>query len=119
MNMLYDKLPGDLRDEVYEWLRTHAADERKATDTDGQFFYKTRKKALGPFKSQMWNLPEDVRADLGVAWERQFRLLFERLNVVDTWDLVQKTVEPVKIHKTPADYGAAEKAAEDVTGLAD
>ena len=49
-NMLYDHLPAALRDEIYDWLRENAKDERKATDTDEQFFYKTRKKALGPFK---------------------------------------------------------------------
>jgi fructose-bisphosphate aldolase, class II len=50
-NMLYDHLPAALRDEMYGWLRDNAADERKAGDTDEQFFYKTRKKALGPFKA--------------------------------------------------------------------
>jgi fructose-bisphosphate aldolase, class II len=50
-NMLYDAMPNDLRNEIYEWLKTNAKDERKEKDSDEQFFYKTRKKALGPFKS--------------------------------------------------------------------
>ena len=37
------------------WLRDNAKDERKATDSDEQFFYKTRKKALGPFKQKLWD----------------------------------------------------------------
>src|SRR5215210_1978216 len=49
-NMLYDHLPKPMREEIYDWLRTNAADERKPKDSDEQFFYKTRKKALGPFK---------------------------------------------------------------------
>src|SRR5262249_11010474 len=51
-NMIYDhpQFPTDLKRTIYEKLRTAAADERKASDTDEQFFYKTRKKALGMFK---------------------------------------------------------------------
>ena len=44
------------RQEMYAWLREHAADERKPKDTEEQFLYKARKKAIGPFKRQMWSL---------------------------------------------------------------
>ena len=65
-NMLFDHLRPRLRDEIYEWLTENAKDERKATDSDEQFFYKTRKKALGPFKREFWSLSEDVpRCDRG------------------------------------------------------
>jgi fructose-bisphosphate aldolase, class II len=52
-NMLFDHLPESLREEIYTWLDDNAKDERKATDSDEQFYYKTRKKALGPFKRQL------------------------------------------------------------------
>jgi fructose/tagatose bisphosphate aldolase len=119
MNMLYKQIPDELRAEIYDWLRVNAADERKASDTDDQFFYKSRKKAIGPFKSQLWNLAGDRRDQVGEAWERQFGMLFERLNIKGTRGLVEQTVTPVPVHKTPADFGVVEKAAEDVTGLAD
>ena len=45
--MLYDNIPDDLRAEIYSWLAENAKDERKPTDTDEQFFYKTRKKRSG------------------------------------------------------------------------
>src|SRR3712207_688161 len=32
-NMMYDHLPAELRQEMYEWLRVNAKDERKATDS--------------------------------------------------------------------------------------
>ena len=73
-NMLFDHMPAELRDEIYEWLDENAKDERKATDTDEQFFYKTRKKALGPFKRQLWDLPERRAAQLGEAVRREVRL---------------------------------------------
>jgi fructose-bisphosphate aldolase class II len=44
------------------FLDVAAADERKANMTDAQFYYKSRKKALGPFKPEMWGLPEDVKS---------------------------------------------------------
>jgi len=119
MNMLYNSIDGDMRGEIYEWLRENTADERKPTDTDEQFFYKTRKKALGPFKARMWNMEAGQRDELAAAWEKQFSFLFDCLNIKDTSELVAKFVEPAPVHKTLADFGAAEKAAEDVTGLAD
>ena len=41
-----------LKDEMYAWVREHAQEEKKANDTDEQFLYKARKKAIGPFKAQ-------------------------------------------------------------------
>ncbi|MBI3361929.1 MAG: aldolase, partial [Chloroflexi bacterium] len=119
MNMLYDRLPTDLRGEIYEWLKTNAADERKPTDSDEQFFYKTRKKALGPFKAQMWGMSAQKREELGAAWEKQFAFLFEQLNVKGTKELMDKHVEPVAVHKKLADFGLVEVEAEEVKDLAD
>ena len=51
-NMVYEHpaFPKTLKDGMYEWIRAHAAGERKEKDTEEQFLYKTRKKAIGPFK---------------------------------------------------------------------
>jgi fructose/tagatose bisphosphate aldolase len=68
-NMLFDRLPAALRDDVYSWLKENAAEERKAKDSDEQFFYKTRKKAIGPFKRRVWDLPDDVKATLAQAYD--------------------------------------------------
>jgi hypothetical protein len=64
-NMLYEHMPDALRAEIYAWLAENAKDERKATDSDEQFFYKTRKKAIGPFKRRLWDLPEAARPRSG------------------------------------------------------
>jgi fructose-bisphosphate aldolase, class II len=119
MNMLYAMMPAALREEVYAWLRVNQAGDRKATDTDEQFFYKTRKQAIGAFKQQVWGLAEEERQAIGAAWEKQFAFLFTQLGISNTYALVQKTVEPVSIHKSLADYGLVEKEAEDVSGLSD
>jgi fructose/tagatose bisphosphate aldolase len=120
-NMLYDRLPGDLRDEIYGWLRVNAADERKPSDTDEQFYYKTRKKAIGPFKPQMWGMSAEKRGEIGAAWEKQFAFLFEQLNIGGTRALMEKHVELVPTRKKLADFGLAdaEPAAETPKDLAD
>jgi fructose/tagatose bisphosphate aldolase len=98
-NMLFDHLPPALRGEIYEWLRENAKDERKATDTDEQFFYKTRKKALGPFKRRLWDLPDDVKALIAKAYDAKFEFLFTQLAVGDTTEAVHQHVKAVRLHR--------------------
>src|SRR5262249_33274819 len=71
-NMLFDHLPDSLRAEIYRWLDANAKDERKPTDSDEQFYYKTRKKALGPFKRQLWDLPEATQAAPDATYDQKF-----------------------------------------------
>jgi len=110
-NMLYDHLPAELREEVYEWLRVNAKDERKASDTDEQFFYKTRKKAIGPFKRALWDLPEEQRARLGRAYDEKFGFLFEQLAVGGTKAAVLKHVRPPEQRRPMPTSGAPTVAA--------
>jgi fructose-bisphosphate aldolase, class II len=98
-NMMFDHLPSALRAEIYAWLLENAKDERKATDTDEQFFYKTRKKAIGPFKKQMWALPADVKATLATAYDAKFTFLFEQLKVNGTKSAVKQFVKAPRLHK--------------------
>ena len=58
-----------------------AADERKANMTDAQFYYKSRKKAMGPFKPEMWDLPAEAKEALYAALEAQFAFFYNKLNV--------------------------------------
>jgi fructose/tagatose bisphosphate aldolase len=98
-NMIYENpaFPRDLKEEIYKTLRKLCADERKPSDTDAQFLYKTRKKAFGPFKRKFWDLPSEVRAGIGQDLEKKFGFLFERLNVQRTAELVKKTVTLVPV----------------------
>jgi fructose-bisphosphate aldolase class II len=118
--MLYDIIHDDLRDEIYEWLRQNAKDERKPTDTDEQFFYKTRKKALGPFKKRFWDLPADVKGRLAKAYEEKFSFLFTQLAVVNTREIVDRFVTPIEQHKPqPHPDLAVVEAAPDDADLSD
>jgi fructose-bisphosphate aldolase, class II len=118
--MLYDNIHDDLRNEIYEWLRQNAKDERKPTDTDEQFFYKTRKKALGPFKRRFWDLQPDVKAKLAKAYDEKFSFLFKQLAVVNTRDIVDRFVKPAEQHKPqPHPDLAVVEAAPDDADLSD
>jgi len=103
-NMLYDHLPADLKTKIYEWLKVNAKDERKATDSDEQFFYKTRKKALGPFKAAFWDLPASVKATMAAAYDEKFDFLFRQLAVNGTVSHVRRYVSaPPQHRQVPAE----------------
>ena len=94
--MVYDhpQFPADLKSEMYAWLQEHAAEERKPKDTEQQFLYKARKKAIGPFKQQLWGMSDDVKTALGQALEERFAFLMSKLNVGGTADAVTRFVTP-------------------------
>jgi fructose/tagatose bisphosphate aldolase len=113
-NMLYDHLPRELRDSIYDWLRVKAKEERKATDSDEQFFYKTRKKALGPFKKALWDLPADARQALARAYDAKFEFLFMQLAIGNTRKYVERHVRaPVQHRQAPGEGGVLVAAAPD------
>ena len=120
-NMIYDhpQFPSDLKQGIYEYLKSKHADEWKSGKTEEQFLYSTRKKGLGPFKAEMWGLPEDIRSAIRKTLEDKFGFLFDQLQVGDTQDLVRKFVPPVKVEKQQADFGLGKAKEEDVSDLAD
>jgi fructose/tagatose bisphosphate aldolase len=118
--MLFDHLSSSFRDEIYAWLRENAKDERKPADSDEQFYYKTRKKALGPFKRRFWDLPDDIKRTMADAYERKFEFLFTQLAVGGTKDTVSRFVEPRKQHRPqPHEDLAVVPAAPDDADLSD
>jgi fructose/tagatose bisphosphate aldolase len=92
-------LPAELRRRMYEWLDGNAQGERKDGDTPEQFYYKARKKAIGPFKKEVWSLPEQVRQQIAADLERTFGFLFDQLNVGRTAALVRTYIQaPYQAH---------------------
>jgi fructose/tagatose bisphosphate aldolase/7-cyano-7-deazaguanine synthase in queuosine biosynthesis len=93
-NMVYEHpaFPKALKDEMYAWTTEHAAEERKPTDTDQQFLYKGRKKAIGPFKKQLWTLDAPVRDAIGASLEGRFAFLMAQLRIGGTGDAVARHV---------------------------
>jgi len=93
-NIIYDSpfFPEQLLKEINKHLLVNYVSERKQGLTDQQFLYKTRKKAFGDFKKEMWDLPQQSLGNIGEALEDRFSLLFHKLNVIETVDLVNKFV---------------------------
>jgi len=97
-------LPSSLKDEIYAWLHKNYSDEKRLEQTDAQFIYKTRKKALGPFKRQIHSLPDDRKNKISSALEEEFSFLFEKLNLNDTRVFVEKYVKPTRVEKKKEDF---------------
>jgi fructose/tagatose bisphosphate aldolase len=91
-NMIYESehFPADLKKKIYEWLKINAAGEAKQGETEEQFLYKTRKKALGPFKKEIMRLPQQTRDAIAAEIENKFDFLFKQLNVVNKRNLVNR-----------------------------
>jgi len=107
-NALYEHpaFPAELHREIEAWCFANAADERKADQTDAQFIYSARKKAIGPFKRQLWDLPtkDAILASQG----EKIGYLFDQLRVSGGRDLVDRHVVPVEEHRPlPAAVAAA------------
>jgi len=119
-NLLYDhpRLPAELRERMYEHCRVSFPEERKPSDTEQQFIYKARKKALGAFKRDLWELPEDVRGAIRETLNEQFAFLFRQLSVTGTAETVRRIVPlPETRHSGPA--ATRMKAAADDWDLSD
>lgn len=125
-NMVYEhpQFPADLKREMYAWIREHAQEERKPKDTEEQFIYKARKKAIGPFKQRMWSIGDADRHKIGQSLEERFTFLMKQLNIAGTSGVVARSVRapqlPIdrdaEIVAAGGTITAAEKKAE---GLAD
>jgi fructose/tagatose bisphosphate aldolase len=113
-NIIYDDggLPDALRAEMLDWCVANCADERKAGETEEQFLYKTRKKAIGPFKRALWTLPPEAEAQIADNLLGKFGHLFDRLQIAGTRALVDRYVTPPDLPRPlPAALGGGEQRA--------
>jgi fructose-bisphosphate aldolase, class II len=118
-NMLFDRLPDSLRAEMYAYLDEKNAAERKPDMTDEQFYYKTRKSVIGPFKKQTWHMNAEKKEEIGKAWEAQFTKLFTSLGLRGTRKYVDQTIKPVAVKPSLKFYLGEAAGEEDVSDLAD
>ncbi|MFN2188273.1 MAG: class II fructose-bisphosphate aldolase, partial [Candidatus Promineifilaceae bacterium] len=95
-NMIYDNLPSEYVDSAYDYVRTELKGDWKEGKTEDQFLYSTRKKAIGPFKREWWDLDADVQKKLGSILQEQFEFLFTQLNVTGTREFVAEATTIVR-----------------------
>ncbi len=93
-NMIYESeaFPAELKAEIYAHLDAEHSSEKKEGDTPEQFYYKTRKKAFGPFKEKLWGLDAGTRKTIGAELEARFDLLFTKLNAIETIPYIKKWI---------------------------
>jgi hypothetical protein len=98
-NLLYEHpaFPAGLHRRIEAWVYENAADERKPDQTDEQFVYTTRKKAIGPFKRELWDLRG--RSQIFAAQHRKLGFLFTELGAMGTREMVARYVHPVELHR--------------------
>lgn len=92
-----EHFPADLREKMYAHLAEHMADERKPDMTDAQFYYTTRKKVFGPFKKELWSLPQETKDAIYAELQPRFELVMRELGVAGRAELVDTYVTPVKV----------------------
>ncbi len=91
-NIVYANLPKVLGKEIETWLHDYCSKEWEQGSSEEQFIYKTRKKALGPFKEKLWRLTDKAKQPIQSALKSQFALLFDKLKVKNTKEIVNKYV---------------------------
>jgi fructose/tagatose bisphosphate aldolase len=100
-NIIYDSrhLPADFKREVYDFIVKEFSGEKKEGETEEQFIYKTRKKGFGQLKEKWWSLPNTILDPIMKELEEKFELLFQKLKVVNSRQLVLDHIKPVLIKK--------------------
>ncbi len=98
-NALYEHpaFPDAMHQRIEAWCYANAGGERKVDQTDQQFVYTARKKAIGPFKRELWDL--DTKEEILAAQRRKISYLFTELRVDGTRSIVDRFVEPVETHR--------------------
>jgi fructose/tagatose bisphosphate aldolase len=98
-NAMYEHpaFPDELHRKIETWVFENAADERKPEQTDQQFVYSTRKKAIGPFKRELWDLA--AKDEILAAQRRKFSFLFTELGVNGSREMINAYIRPVEVHR--------------------
>jgi fructose/tagatose bisphosphate aldolase len=107
-NMVFDhrEFPKDLLERIHRYCQENLSGERKEGETEQQFFYKTRKKAWGPFKKDINSIAANIKEAIAADLEKKFLFLFEKLGVKDSAAIVKKYVKVIKTPIAPGPTGA-------------
>jgi fructose/tagatose bisphosphate aldolase len=118
-NIVFDQLPENIVDTAYNYVLSNLKDEWKQGNTEDQFIYSTRKKAIGPFKQQWWDLKTEIQETVGRALQDEFEFLFDKLAVANTRDFANQITTIQKIHRSRPTEAAEEADLEIASDLAD
>jgi fructose/tagatose bisphosphate aldolase len=98
-NALYEHpaFPPELYAEIEQYCQNNLSDERSEGQTDAQFVYKTRKKALGEYKRVLWDL--DTKDQIIADQQAKMKYLFEQLAVEGNRATVERFVSAPERHR--------------------
>jgi len=98
-NALYEHpaFPAELYAKVEQYCNDNLAGERSEGQTDAQFVYKTRKKALGEIKRELWDL--DTKDQIIADQQAKMKYLFEQLGITGNKATVEKFVSAPERHR--------------------
>jgi fructose/tagatose bisphosphate aldolase len=105
--------PAEMHEQIEHWCYDNALDERKPDQTDQQFVYTSRKKAIGPFKRQLWELA--TKDEILASQRRKIAFLFTELGVNGSREMVDKHIRPVPQRSAPPE-GLREAASAGAAG---
>lgn len=91
-NIIYDNMPKELKEKIYNWLKENCAKEKKTDETDEQFLYKTRKKGLGQFKKEISEISDIDKNKILLELKKEFEFIFEKLNIFETKNKIENYV---------------------------
>ncbi|MFL5750584.1 MAG: class II fructose-bisphosphate aldolase [Chloroflexota bacterium] len=96
-NELYEHpaFPRELHGSIEAWVFANAIDERKADQTDEQFVYTTRKKAIGPFKRELWDLA--AKDEILAAQRRKISFLYTELGVNGSRGMIETYIKAIPL----------------------
>lgn len=111
-NMFFDHAPQYFIDTAYNYVLSNLKNEWKSGQTEEQFLYSARKKAIGPLKQMMWDLDAADMSRIEQALEEQFAFLFRQLGVYNTQAMIRQwTTRVVVSHLRPTESVAEEELA--------
>jgi len=91
-NIVFDSkyLPEELKEEMYDWLRKDFILRDEKSQTEEQFIYRKRKKALSKFKKEIWQIPQKNIDKICEELGEKISLIFSKLGVYNTVELIQE-----------------------------
>jgi fructose/tagatose bisphosphate aldolase len=102
-NALYEHpaFPAQLYAKVEQFCYDNLGNERSEGQTDAQFVYKTRKKALGEIKRELWDL--ETKDEIIASQQAKMKFILEQLGVTGNKATVEKFINaPVRHKPAPA-----------------
>lgn len=85
-NVVFETLPDTLKQQMLSWVETSI--EKEPDHTLEQHLYRNRKKSLGQFKKQLWDMTDAEKEPIMHGLTTYFEQLFTSLQIYNTADII-------------------------------